>query len=66
MASRRAEKRRARRRACNHKIRHETQHDAERHIASLRRKDSDKMKVYRCETCSGFHVAHAKRTWGGR
>lgn len=64
MASRRHEKRKMRRRACQGKIRHETQHDAERHIASLRRKDSDKMRVYRCETCAGWHVGHAPRVWG--
>jgi hypothetical protein len=53
-----ASKRAKRRRGCIGKHRHETASDAYAHKYHLGKHDTDKMRVYHCRFCGGWHVGH--------
>ena len=56
MASKRAQ----RRKECSRKRRFETHHDAAAALRRLkgRHQRSDRMSVYRCRWCGGYHFGH--------
>ncbi len=52
-----ASKRRIRGKSCTGKIRHKTREGAEAHARDLRSK-GERVWVYRCHFCGGWHVGH--------
>jgi hypothetical protein len=53
-----ASKRRRRRKACQGKQRHPDKQSASQHWYALWKKDGEKMRVYKCPHCHGWHVGH--------
>lgn len=53
-----ASKRAKRRRGCIGKQRHESASAAYAHKYHLNRKDDDRIHVYHCRFCGGWHVGH--------
>ena len=54
-------KRRRKKRACTSKVRHGTEAEAWAAMAYLRndpRYDGQRLSVYRCRYCAGFHFGH--------
>lgn len=47
-------------RSCEGKVRHTTEQAAQQEVMRMSRLDKDKFKYYRCECCSGYHVAHVQ------
>jgi hypothetical protein len=59
-----ASKRRQRRNGCTGKKRYPDLESALRACREHKRKFSVNMKAYRCQFCSGWHIAHSNTPWG--
>jgi hypothetical protein len=53
--------------SCTRKIHHKDELGALKQVAQMRAKGrKGVLRVYRCNSCRGYHVTSRRRTWGGK